>query len=97
MDRLNLDLHIEELILQGFPGCDRDRMGSVITQELTRLFIEQGIPRSFQQSHQQPGNPQQSNPSLRLPDGSFEVTTGSRIEVAGAEIAQKIYGGFHNT
>ena len=92
MDRLNssshhLELHIEELILQGFPGCDRDRMGSVITQELTRLFTEQGIPRSFQQSNQ----------SVRLPGGSFEVTTGSRVEVAGAEIAQKIYGGFRET
>lgn len=92
MDRLNssshhLELHIEELILQGFPGCDRDRMGSVITQELTRLLTEQGIPRSFQQSNQ----------SVRLPGGSFEVTTGSRVEVAGAEIAQKIYGGFRET
>lgn len=97
MDRLNLDLHIEELILQGFPGCDRDRMGSVITQELTRLFTEQGIPRSFQQSNQQQSNQQQSNQSVRLPGGSFEVTTGSRVEVAGAEIAQKIYGGFRDT
>ena len=92
MERLNssshhLELHIEELILQGFPGCDRDRMGSVITQELTRLFTEQGIPRSFQQRDQ----------SVRLPGGSFEVTTGSRVEVAGAEIAQKIYGGFRES
>lgn len=92
MDRLNstshhLELHIEELILQGFPGCDRDRMGAAITQELTRLFTEQGIPRSFQNTGQ----------SLRLPGGSFEITTGNRVDVAGAEIAQKIYGGFSNT
>jgi hypothetical protein len=92
MERLNssshhLELHIEELILQGFPGCDRDRMGSVITQELTRLFTEQGIPRSVQDRGE----------SVRLPGVSFEVTTGSRVEVAGAEIAQKIYGGFQNT
>lgn len=95
MERLNsqfnsqshhLELHIEELILQGFPGCDRDRMGAVITQELTRLFTEQGIPRSFLDTGQ----------SVRLPGGSFEVTTGSRVEVAGAEIAQQIYGGFQN-
>jgi hypothetical protein len=84
MDRLAL--HIEELILQGFPGCDRDRMGSVITQELTRLFTEQGIPRSVQDRGR----------SVQLPGGSFEVTAGSRVEVAGAEIAQKIYGGFHD-
>jgi hypothetical protein len=92
MERLNtspphLELHIEELILQGFPGCDRDRMGAAITQELTRLFTEHGIPRSFQNTNQ----------PLRLPGGSFQVTTGIRVEIAGAEIAQKIYGGFQNT
>ncbi len=91
MERLNspshhLELHIEELILQGFPGCDRDRMSAVISQELTRLFTAQGIPRSVQDTGQ----------SVRLPGGSFEVTTGNRVEVAGAEIAQKIYGGFHD-
>ncbi len=91
MDRLNsqshhLELHIEELILQGFPGCDRDRMGAAITQELTRLFTEQGIPRSVQDTGR----------SIRLPGGSFEVTTGIRVELTGAEIAQKIYGGFHD-
>jgi hypothetical protein len=88
MERLNssshhLELHIEELILQGFPGCDRDRMGSVITQELTRLFTEQGIPRSVQDR----------GSSVRLPGRSFEVNTGSRVEVTGVEIAQQIYGG----
>jgi hypothetical protein len=89
MDRLkpsstHLELHIEELVFRGVSARDRDRIESAITQELTRLLADQGIPQSFGSG----------NPSLRLEGGSFQVTAGRPAAGIGTEIAQAIYGGF---
>ncbi len=88
-ERPSLELHIEELVLHGFSRHDRDRIESAITQELTRLFTDQGIPQSFGVGDH----------ALRLEGGSFQITAGRPAQVAGTEIAQAIfaqtlYGGF---
>ncbi|MBW4686853.1 MAG: hypothetical protein KME40_17540 [Komarekiella atlantica HA4396-MV6] len=78
----NLELHIEELILHGFPASDRHRIGAAVQQELTRLFT-QGIPPSLSQG----GAIAQLNGSI------FEITPGTQPEIIGVQIAQSIYGG----
>lgn len=83
MTRKNIELHIEELVLHGFAPGDRSRIGEAVQQELTRLFVEQGVPRSLSQGGE----------IGRLDAGAFEMTTGTKAEVVGAQIAQAIYGG----
>jgi hypothetical protein len=81
--KANLEFHIEELVLHGFEGNDRSLISAAVQQELTRLFTERGVPRSFSQG----GTINQIN------GGSFEMATGTRADVIGTQIAQSIYGG----
>lgn len=78
----NIELHIEQLVLHGFPVGDRYRISATIQQELTRLFAEQGIPVSLVQG----GTIDQ------LDGGSFDIAVGAKPEVVGIQIAQSIYG-----
>lgn len=80
----NLELHIEELILHGFPVGDRHLISAAMQQELSRLFTEQGIPRSFTQSSEVP----------QLNAGNFQISSGMKPDAIGVQIAQSIYGGF---
>ena len=80
----NLELHIEELILHGFPVSDRHLISTAMQQELSRLFAEQGIPRSFTQSSEVP----------QLNAGTIQVTPTMKPDAIGVQIAQSIYGGF---
>lgn len=45
----NIELHIEKLVLHGFAPGAHSRIGEAVQQELTRLFLEQGVPRSLSQ------------------------------------------------
>jgi hypothetical protein len=80
---MNLELHIEELVLHGFARKDRGRIQRAIEQELTRLFAEQGIPNSL--SHHQE--------IQQLQGGSFDVRAGMGVEAIASQVAQAIYGG----
>jgi hypothetical protein len=80
---MNIELHIEELVLHGFARKDQARIQRVIEQELTRLFTEQGIPASLSQS----------NEIQQLQGGSFNVRAGMGVEAIGSQVAQAIYGG----
>ena len=79
----NIELHIEELILHGFAPGDRYRIGDAVERELTRLFVEQGVPLSLTQGRE----------VAHLDGGAFKVTSGSKPEVIGAHVAQAVYGG----
>lgn len=77
----NIELHIEELILEGFAPGDRYRIGEALECELTRLFNEQGAPSLFIQSGE----------FGRLDGGAFEVRPGTGAEAVGKQVAQTIY------
>src|SRR3712207_3298477 len=47
MTPVNIELHIEELVLHGFAPGDRYRIGEAVQRELARLFAEQGVPPSL--------------------------------------------------
>ena len=77
---MNVNLHIEELVLLGFTPGDRYRIGDAMERELARLFTEQGVPP-------------QSSELAYLDGGAFEVKPGSGAEEIGVRVAQTVYGG----
>lgn len=79
----NIELHIEELVLEGFSPRDRYRIGETVEQELTRLLADRGVPDSLAQGGE----------VASVDGGAFEVATGSRAEVVGAQVAKAVYGG----
>ena len=83
MKPINLELHIEELVLRGFAPGDRYRIGNAVEHELSRLFAEEGTPPSLIQSSEM----------ARLESGEFEVKPGSRTETIGVQVARTLYRG----
>lgn len=80
---MNLDLHIEELVLHGFAQKDQGRIQRAIEQELTRLLTEQGVPNSLSRGQE----------IQQLQGGSFNVRAGMGVEAVASQVAQAIYGG----
>ncbi len=79
----SLNLHIDHLILHGFSALDRDRIGSAVQAELTRLFVEQGIPRSLLRGA-----------AINQLDGvDFAMVAGTPPRIIGTRIARAIYRG----
>lgn len=81
---MNLELNIEELVLDGFPGMDRDRIARALHVELERLFAEEGVPASIQAGG---GN------VARLDGGSYKAEKGASAEQVGVQVARSVYGG----
>lgn len=78
----NIELHINELVLHGFPRSERHRIGEAVRQELLRQFSEQGIPDSLSVQ----GN------IKRLNAGTIQMGQGSKPERTGKQVAQAVYG-----
>lgn len=76
-------VHIDELVLDGFPPLDRYRLAGAVEVELARLLAEHGLPEGLT-----------NGGSLRRVDGgAFEMTPHSRPDSIGVQIARRIYGG----
>lgn len=80
---MNLEMEIEDLVLHGFPGMDKDRIARAVQMELERLITEGGVPASLQEG----------GDIARLEGGSFQVAPGLSAEEVGAQVARAIYGG----
>ena len=78
---MNIELHVEELVLHGFEHGDRHRIGHAVEQELGRLLTEGGMPVA------------RSGEVPSLDGGSFEAKPGSGVEEIGAQVARAVYGG----
>jgi hypothetical protein len=79
--RPSIDVHIEELVLTGFPrGAGRD-IGEAVQRRLAHLFTERGVPAGMQQSIAAP----------RVDAGSFAVGTGVKPAAIGGQIAHAVY------
>jgi len=83
MSSPNIELHIEELVLDGFPRGQRYEIADAISHELQRLFAERGVPRAL------------TTPAAveRVDAGVLEIKRPARPETVGNGIAQQIYGG----
>ena len=80
---MNVRLHIEELVLDGFPPGDRYRIAAAVEAELTRLFADRGVPPGLSSGGAVPA----------VDGGSFDVAPGARSDRIGAQVAQAVYGG----
>jgi uncharacterized NAD(P)/FAD-binding protein YdhS len=82
-ERSPIHLHIEELVLHGFPSSDRHRIGEALQRELARLFTEGRT------------SPAQAKSAKidRLNGGSFQTTETARPEITGAQVARAVFGG----
>jgi hypothetical protein len=81
--RPRVELHIEELVLEGFPLGDRYRIGEALEAELTRLLEERGVPGSFISGKEIDG----------IHGGSFDVVLGCGADRIGSQVAKAVYGG----
>ena len=78
-----IEVHIDELILHGFPPADRHPIGGAVERELARLFAGQGLPRNLASG----------SAVGQLDGGAFNVAPGTTPEAIGVQIAQAIYSG----
>jgi hypothetical protein len=78
-----LELHIERLVLHGIDARDQESISLALQRELTRLFTEQGIPRSLAQG----------GAIAQLKVDPLTVVAGAKPDAIGVQIAQSIYSG----
>ncbi len=81
----NVDLHIDRLVLDGFEGVDRARLGAAVEAELARIFAEQGASAALRRG----------GARARLDGGSFEAAPDAPADALGAQIAHAVYGGLN--
>lgn len=82
-ERSPIHLHIEELILHGFPSGDRHRIGEAMQRELARLLTEESTPPALAKSAA----------IDQLNGGSFQTTGTVRPEATGAQVARAVFRG----
>ena len=81
MRPMNVELHIEELVLHGFAPGDRHHIGEAVERELARLLAEQGALHLFG------GNVELE----RMDAGEFNLRPNTKSEMIGAQVAQAVY------
>ncbi len=82
---MNIDLHIERLVLEGIAvsHADRARLQNALETELVRLLSSGGLNRSFEAGI--------ALPSVKA--GNIEMKPGQGAAELGRQIAQAVYGG----
>lgn len=79
---MNLELHIEQLVLHGFGPELVHGLGAVVEQELQRLLAQQ-----------QPTTFAKDAALARIDAGTFRLTPGAGTQQLGAALAQAIHAG----
>ena len=82
-DEMNVRLHIDKLVLNGFPPVNCYRIAAAMEAELARLLTEQGVPPGLANG----------GAISRLDGGSFDVMPDARPDRIGVQVAQAVYGG----
>lgn len=80
-----IELHIEELVLEGFAPGERYRIGEAVERELTRLMSLNGVPPAW-------------NGNLEIGSvngGTFHMPSGGARGAAGEQIASAVYEGLN--
>ena len=78
MNPRQIEVHIEELVLHGFPRSARWQIADAIESELRAQLAKDGIPAAWQSSPRQ------------LDAGSIKSNTHAGL---GAKVARAIHGG----
>lgn len=82
---MNVNLHIEELVLDGIELSphQRSHLDAALRTELTRLIAAEGISPSLQMGGWRD----------RLPAGKLQLSPNQSPDVMGQHIAQSVYRG----
>ena len=80
---MDLELHIEELVLHGFAHGDRRSIGEAVRQELAALLMDQGVPRKLMQGGE----------AAELRGSVIHIDHGAKPDMVGRQVAAAVYGG----
>jgi hypothetical protein len=80
--RPSVELHVDELVLEGFAPGDRRRIGEAVERELARLLAIGDLPARLAEGGE----------IARLDGGSFEAAAGGRAEAVGGQVARAVFG-----
>jgi hypothetical protein len=80
-NRGTIEIHIEELVLHGFPHLNRKQFQSAVESELARLFDQQQPPVVWDNYDE----------ISHVDAGRFEFSMEQGIESAGVNVAQAVY------
>ncbi len=80
---MKVRLHIDSLVLNGFPEGDRYRIAAALEDELARLLAEQGVPPGLTKGISVPF----------LDAGSIRLSPDAGPRRIGAQIARSLFGG----
>jgi hypothetical protein len=85
VNNMNVNLHIERLVLDGIALSPRERamLGTAVTSELTRLITESGLPANLPAGGIVPS----------IPAGSIQLGSDNNPSLLGQQIAWAVYGG----
>jgi len=79
---MNIDLHIEKLVLRGLNVRNRADVAQTVQRELVRLLSERGLPNGLSQ-----------NLAIRQVRGpGFQVSQAGGDERLAGQVAQSTYG-----
>jgi hypothetical protein len=82
----SIELHIEELVLHGFPHGDRYAIAEAVASEIGQLLMNQsagGVPTAFTKNSEQE----------RVDAGVFNAAPGWSSKSLGGQIAQTVHRG----
>jgi hypothetical protein len=80
-----VELHIEELVLDGFAPSERYGISDALERELAWLLGQQGIPNSLRSESAIDG----------IKGGAFNGAHNTKPPAIGRQIAQAVYQGFN--
>lgn len=78
---MRIELHIEELVLEGLPARDRERIGAAVESALARLLETEGLPPRLALGES----------TAEISAGDIEFQPGATPESIGAQIARVLY------
>lgn len=81
MNPREITVHIEELVLDGFPESERYQVGDALQHELRGLLAKSGLPPSWLAN------------SDRIDAGAIRTISRTKSADAGAQIADAVYRG----
>jgi hypothetical protein len=79
----DVDLHIEELMLQGFAPDNQYCVAEAVEQELVWLLAERGVEPLLTQG----------GGAAHFDGGMFDMAPGSNAKVIGGQVARALYDG----
>jgi hypothetical protein len=90
-DPLSIEIHIEELVLEGFDPREGYRIRDAVERELARLLVEEGVPETRVKSV---AIERLEGDALRLKARSQPGTVGSEVakSVCGTLLSSRLWG-----